>query len=42
MRANSDQLIPRHAPSRKDRSIGLFGHVRARSNIIAARFGQIG
>ena len=42
MRPNSPQVMDCHGSSRKARSSGLSGQVRARANIIEARFGQVG
>ena len=42
MRPNSPQVMECQAPSRKQRSSGLSGQVRASANIIAGRFGQVG
>ncbi len=41
-RRTGPRSIVCHAPSRKSRSIGRSGQRRARSNIMAARFGQSG
>ncbi len=42
MRPNSPQVMDCHFSSRQDRNIGLAGQLRARANIIEARFGHVG